>query len=207
MTNYIFVDFDGPMLPGRMHLFNENRKATNEFLEGGTPIPYFDPVAMRMVNIWAKYGNAKVVFSTSWHRIAKGDCEQRENYLKLIMEKNGFTGEYADDCVTPKRISSNHIHEIQEWCYDNLKDGDKFIAIDDADLSFLADDACGYKDRGKWIKVAYDDGLTWRNFKDGCQHLEINTKELMHQEFGIVPITKEEEDRRSKDLELLLSCI
>jgi hypothetical protein len=204
MTNYIFVDFDGPLLPGRMHLFNENREATNEFLEGGTPIPYFDPVAMRMVNIWAKYSNAKIVFSTSWHRIAKGDNEQREKYLKLIMEKNGFTGEYADNCVTPKRLSSSHIHEIQEWCYDNLKDGDKFIAIDDADLSFLA---CSYEDQGKWIKVEYDDGLTWRNFKDGCAHLCINSEELMHQEFGIVSLTKQEKEQRSKDLNTLLSYI
>jgi hypothetical protein len=207
MANYIFVDFDGPLLSGKMFLFNKNREATDEFLNGGSPIPYFDPVAVRMVNLWAKYGNAKVVFSTSWHRIAKGDFEQRENYLKLIMETNGYTGEYADAATTPKRLTSEHIHEISEWCYDNLKPEDKFIAIDDANLSYLEDDDCLYKSRGKWLKVDYNEGLTWKNFKDGCAHLDINNEELLYKEFGIVPPTKQEKEQREKDLDTLLALI
>jgi len=207
MTNYIFVDFDGPLLPGKMHLFDDNRKVVDEFLAGGSPIPRFDPVAVRMHNLWAKYGNAKVVFSTSWARTYRGPWEECEAYLKRIMAYNVFEGEYADDCTTPKRRSSEHIHEIQEWCYDNLKEGDKFIAVDDANLSFLADKQCAYHKQGKWIKVDYNDGLTWRNFKDGCEYLGVDNETLLHQEFGIVPLTEEEKESRRKGLELLGYCI
>lgn len=207
MANYIFVDFDGPLLPGKQHLFKENREAAEAFIKGESPIPRFDPLAMRMHNLWAKYGNAKVVFSTSWYRSARGDYEQRINYLKQIMEENGYEGEYADDCVTPKRLSSYHIHEIQEWCYDNLKPEDKFIAVDDADLSFLADERCSYASQGKWIQVDYDNGLSWKNFKDGCAHLGVDNELLLQTEFGIVPPTQEQKQQRLSDLQVLLSYI
>lgn len=194
MTNYIFVDFDGCLLPGKMHLFADNRKAVDEFLKGGSPIPRFDPVAVRMHNLWAKYGNAKIVFSTSWTRTFRGTWQECEAYLKRIMSENRFEGEYAEDCVTPKRLSSEHIHEIQEWCYDNLKPEDRFIAVDDANLSFLADEHCAYYKQGKWIKTDYNDGLTWKNFKDGCEWLGVNNETLLFEEFGIIPLTEAEKE-------------
>jgi hypothetical protein len=198
MTNYIFVDFDGPLLPGKSHIFQKNREATAAFLRGENTIPLFDPIAVRMHNLWAKYGNAKVVFSTSWARSHRGTWQETEAYLKRIMDENGYTGEYADNCITPKRISSEHIHEIQEWCYDNLKEGDRFIAVDDANLSFLDNDQCSWKSQGKWIEVNYNDGLTWKNFKDGCAFLGVDNDELLFHEFGIKPKTEEEKakDRR-----------
>lgn len=206
MANYIFVDFDGPLLPGKMHLFDKNRKAVAAFTRGEDAIPYFDPVAVQMHNLWAKHGNAKVVFSTSWARHVR-KWEETESYLKKIMRENGYTGEFAEDCITPKRMSSAHIHEIQEWCYDNLKEGDKFIAVDDADLSFLADEHCAWKSQGAWIKVDYNNGLTWENFKKGCEFLEVDNASMMHIEFGIVPKTEEEQKRDRELLELLASCI
>ena len=203
MANFIFVDFDGPLLPGKLHLYDKNRKAVAEFLKGGSPIPYFDPIAVRMHNLWAKYGNAKVVFSTSWARTYRGPWEECEGYLKRIMIENGFEGEFADDCVTPKRRSSEHIHEILEWCDDNIKEGDKFIAVDDANLSFLDDDRCKWKVQGKWIQVRYNDGITWQNFKDGCEFLGVDNEELLHKEFGIVPLTEEEKAEHRRLISLL----
>ena len=197
MANYIFVDFDGPLLPNKMHLFDANRKAIDAFMRGEDSIPYFDPIAMRMHNLWAKYGNAKVVFSTSWARHVR-KWEETEAYLKKVMRDNGYVGEFAEDCVTPKRLSSYHIHEIQEWCHDNLQEGDRFIAVDDADLSFLAHDQCSWKDQGVWIKVDSDNGLSWKNFKDGCVGLEIDNAMMMHLEFGL-PIKSKEEVKREQD--------
>lgn len=203
MANYIFVDFDGPLLPGKMHLFNDTRKTVDAFLKGEAPIPRFDPVAVRIHNLWAKYGKAKVVFSTSWSRSFRGTWQECEAYLKRVMTENGFEGEYAEDCVTPKRLSSEHMHEISEWCYDNLKPEDRFIAVDDADLSFLESEHCLYNKQGKWIKVNYKNGLTWENYKDGCEWLRVNNEELLHQEFGIVPLTEEEKAEKRRLLSLL----
>lgn len=201
MTNYIFVDFDGPLLPAKAHIFKKNRDAAEGFMRGEYTIPYFDPIAVQMHNLWAKYGNAKVVFSTSWARYGRGTWQETEAHLKRIMLENGFTGEYAEDCVTPKRLSSEHIHEIQEWCYDNLKPEDRFIAVDDANLSFLADEQCNWKSQGVWIQVSYKDGLSWKNFHDGCVALNVDYASLLHEEYGIVPKTEEEIQRERELIE------
>lgn len=194
MSAYIFVDFDGPMLPGKMHLFDQNRKTVASFMSGGSPIPYFDPVAMQMLNLWAKHGNAEVVFSTSWARVYRGDYRTMIPYLKQIMTENGYTGGFAEEILTPKRLSSSHVHEINLWLDDNLKKDDVFIAIDDADLTYL-----NFKDQGKWLSVNYDDGLTWEHFKQGCTALKINNEQLLYLEYGI-PIKTEEEKAESKRL-------
>lgn len=198
MANYIFVDFDGPLLPGKMHLFDANRKAVAAFMAGEDAMPIFDPAAVQMHNLWAKHGNAKVVFSTSWARHVR-TWQETEAYLKRVMRYNGYTGEFADDCVTPKRRSSSHIHEIQEWCYDNLKPEDRFIAVDDADLSFLANDQCSWHAQARWIQCNYNDGLTWKNFQDGCEWLQVDKRSMLHIEYGIVP-KSEEEIKRERDL-------
>lgn len=198
MANYIFVDFDGPLLPGKMHLFDANRKAVAAFMAGEDVMPIFDPAAVQMHNLWAKHGNAKVVFSTSWARHVR-TWQETEAYLKRVMRYNGYTGEFADDCVTPKRLSSSHIHEIQEWCYDNLKPEDRFIAVDDADLSFLANDQCSWHAQARWIQCNYNDGLTWKNFQDGCEWLQVDKPSMLHIEYGIVP-KSEEEIKREQDL-------
>lgn len=193
MANYIFVDFDGPLLPGKSHIFQNNREAVNAFMRGEDAIPYFDPIAVQMHNLWARYGNAKVVFSTSWARSYRGTWQECEVYLKRIMRENGFTGEYADECVTPKRRSSAHIHEIGEWLYDNLQPEDRFIAVDDADLSDIA--RGNFYLQGRWIKCDYNNGLTWQNFLDGCEALNIDKASMMHLEYGIIPKSEEEIQR------------
>lgn len=194
MANYIFVDFDGPLLPGKMHLFDSNRKAVAAFTNGEDAIPVFDPVAVQMHNLWARHGNAKVVFSTSWARHVRS-LQETEVYLKKVMRDNGYVGEFADRCLTPKRRSSSHMHEISEWCHDHLKPEDRFIAVDDADLSFLIDETCRWKAQGTWIKCDYNNGLTWKNFKDGCAALNVDNASMLHIEYGIVPKSEEEINR------------
>lgn len=198
MANYIFVDFDGPLLPGKMHLFDSNRKAVGAFMAGEDAIPTFDPVAVQMHNLWAKHGNAKVVFSTSWARHVR-KWEETEAYLKKVMRDNGYIGEFADNCLTPKRRSSNHADEILDWCDMYLKPEDLFIAVDDADLSLLAHDRCTVKSQGTWIQCKYNDGLTWKNFKDGCSALKVDNASMLHIEYGIVP-KSEEEIKREREL-------
>ena len=196
MANYIFCDFDGCLLPGRSHIFQKNREAAEAFIRGEDAMPMFDPIAVQMHNLWAKHGNAQVVFSTSWARRAS-PLKETEAYLKNIMRYNGFTGEFAERCLTPKRRSSDHIHEIGEWLYDNLKPEDRFIAVDDANLSSI--DEGSFKSQGRWIKCNYNDGLTWANFKDGCGALGVNNASMMHTEYGIVP-KSEEEIKYERDL-------
>jgi hypothetical protein len=49
--------------------------------------------------------------------------------------------------------------------------------------------------QGRWIKCDYNNGLTWQNFLDGCEALNIDKASLMHLEYGIIPKSEEEIQR------------
>jgi hypothetical protein len=215
MSNYIFVDIDGPLLPGKMHLFQKNRKIRRSNLVEANPI--FDQFAVQAHNIWLKYSNAKIVFSTNWATAQNMTPE----ILIDIMSDNGleFKGHYHDEILTPKKFTSERGSEIWWWLLDNAKDGDTFLAVDD-------DQSCRYlaeyitprdQDKhytkpkpnlsGKWLDINFTEGLSWANFIDGCEYLGIDIEDINEQEFGIKKLTKEEKIQREKDIELLARCM
>jgi len=195
--NIIFVDIDGPLLPQKMHLFEQNHKGGIE-----NP-PIFDPMAVRIFNIWAKYGNAKIVFSTNW--AANFDDDE----LKLIMEVNGLGFDYHEHVTTPKRMRSDRHDEIINWLAMHSKKGDKFIAVDD-------DTKCQYIEpiineqrtevdaTGKWIQVSFENGISWDNYVDGCEVLGIDRDIVNWKEFGIKILTQEEKDKQVAALSLFV---
>ena len=89
--------------------------------------PIFDNFAVTAFNLWAKYGDAKIVFSTAW---AHGYDNKQ---LKHIMEVNGLDFNYVDDdfLCTPKRMSSYRHDEILDWLERHAEQDMKFIAVDD----------------------------------------------------------------------------
>lgn len=200
MSNIIFLDIDGPLLPGKLHLMKQNRAPRKD-----NP-PVFDNFAVIAFNLWAKYSNAKVVFSTNW------SLQFSNDELKNIMSINGLMLEYHDEVTTPKRFSSSRHSEILSWLEDNAVAGDTFIAVDD-------DQSCQYINeslrtyhaqldiKGEWIETNFRDGLTLQNFQDGCRVLGISSDDINEQEFGIKRLTDEEKAQREKDLELLVRCI
>lgn len=216
--NIIFLDIDGPLLPGKMHLMKQNRKTGL-----GNP-PIFDNFAVTAFNLWAKYADAKIVFSTAW---AHGyDNDQ----LKHIMEVNGLDFNYVDDdfLCTPKRMSSYRHDEILDWLERHAEQDMQFIAVDDDSTcahlgkyfgevdeelderishSHIAKKMRELNVTGKWIEVDFNDGLTFRNFKDGCEALGIEQTTIAEQEFGIKVLTKEEQKERDDALELLARAI
>jgi len=213
MSKYIFVDIDGPLLPGKMHLFPINKKITRQTLEEAQPM--FDPFAVRCFNLWQKYSDAKIVFSTNWETHNKIDAD----HLKMLMELNGlkFTGSYHETCITAKRFTPSRGSEIFGWLMDNAKDGDSFIAVDD-------DSACSYiesymdndkrpdghpevKFSGKWIEVDFMDGMSYANFIDGCEVLGIDLDDINEQEFGVKKLTAEEKQKRKEALDMLIHCM
>jgi hypothetical protein len=175
----IFVDIDGPLLPQKMHLFHQNRKS------GEANPPMFDPMAVRIFNLWAKYSNAKIVFSTNWA------ISYSEDELKHIMLVNGLGFDYHDDCITPKRMRSERNHEISEWLNEHKDEVANFIVVDD-------DYTCKYIEHegGQWIAVNFANGITYDNFIDGCAALEIQVEDIWEQEFGIKKLTPEQKATR-----------
>jgi hypothetical protein len=199
VRNIIFVDIDGVLLPGKMHLFDRNRKAVSDFLAGSPEgiVPYFDPIAVRIFQLWALHSSAQIVLCTNW---AFGD-DRRIDFVKHIMKSNGLDFQYHASPVTPRRLTSNKLHNVGLWIDDYGQAGDTYLVVDDdSSLYYLnSSDA-----RVDWLQANqriaaiipnYDDGLTWKHFKDGCTHLQIDKKTLLQLEFGIVPRTPEEIER------------
>jgi len=170
----IFVDIDGPLLPRKMHLFSENRTYAPK------AIPRFDEFGIRAFNLWKKYGDAKIVFSTYWSYSFTAD------ELKHLMLKNGLGFEYHEDVLTPKKPSSTRNSEIFLWLK-NHPEVTHWIAVDDdPSCSFLENNVeiDGTINLGRWINVNYNNGISFENFNDGCKALGIDQDVLATKEFG-----------------------
>lgn len=183
----IFVDIDGPLLPSKLHLLKINRRT------GRDNPPEFDRFAVRAFNLWAKYSNAKIVFSTNWC------CGYTSDELEYIMRVNGLAFDYHEDILTPKKFTSSRHTEILDWLR-NHPECKNFIAVDDDQTCRYIEDflqrAAGetIEARGKWINVDFEDGLTLANFKDGCEQLGIDQDQLAFEEFGVKMRTAEEKE-------------
>lgn len=139
MQNYLFIDIDGPLLPGKSHMFPENREFLHAFNNGVKPPelfvetpPNFDEWGVRAHNLLAKYGNAKVVIVTNW-RIW---CDI-ETLQDLFIEQ-GLYFEYADRPSCIKRgMSSERYNDIAAHMEEYIEEDARCLIIDDFDLQAL----------------------------------------------------------------------
>jgi hypothetical protein len=137
--NYLFIDIDGPLLPGRLHLFPGNREFLHAFNDGvkppelfeQTPVK-FDEWGVRAHNLLAKYGNAKVVIVTNWRRWCS--IEQ----LQDLFAEQGLEFEYADqpNCAV-RGMSSERYHDIACHMEDYIEEDARCLIIDDYNLQAL----------------------------------------------------------------------
>ena len=200
--NIIFVDIDGPLLPGKLNLFEQNHKITRQNLDKAEPM--FDPFAVKVFNLWARYGNAKIVFSTNWATQHKMTID----ILKEIMRLNGLSFDYHHEILTPKKFTSERGSEIWWWILDNMKDGDRFIAVDDDQSCEYIQKYIGHNNKdnpkveGGWINVDFQNGISWENFMDGLEFLDIPKSAIDEGEFGIKPLTAEEKIKYEKSFDL-----
>jgi len=137
--NYLFVDIDGPLLPGRAHMFPDNRAFLQAFNDGVKPPelfvetpPNFDEWGVRAHNLLAKYGNAKVVIVTNWRVWV--DLED----LKDLFSEQGLNFDYADPPQCSKRgMSSRRYDDIATHMEDFIQEDARCLIIDDYDLQAL----------------------------------------------------------------------
>jgi hypothetical protein len=116
------------------------------------------------------------------------------------MASNDLNFQYHSHPVTPFRLTSNKLHNVGLWVEDYGRDGDNYLIVDD-DSSIAAINNYSVP----WIEDIdakahaiipdYNDGLTWKHFKDGCKHLRIDTANMMQLEFGVVPRSREDVER------------
>lgn len=199
----IFVDIDGPLLSGRQWFSEGNIALYKEF--GKEAIAklqdpdknkiQFDPIAVKMFNLWLKYANAQVVLSTYWmHHFTKSQ-------LVDILEYNGLVFDLHDKYETPKFINWMHRgNEISRWLYNNKHDS--FLVVDDNPAIEDAEELENHR-----VLVDYQNGISTKDFKKGCQILGIDYEKVYEDEFGVKKLTDEEKEQQRHDFNLLATCV
>lgn len=220
----IFLDIDGPLMPGRQWFDSKNSnmrknlgdvwwKKINE-LEEFDELITFDPVAVNFFNLWQRMSGADIVVASNWARWIS-----KERLLK-IFDRNGLDAKLHEDWRTPRKFTSNRIHDIGCWMTDN-PEYTGIIVDDDHDLcrnekwfndpeyqkeEHTKEGHDYWQNKLKLIPVEYTNGITLQNFKDGCTGLEITQEAVMQRVFGIEPLTEEQKAQAEADLELLVRC-
>jgi hypothetical protein len=190
MQNYMFIDIDGPLLPGKMHLFKQNKTFLKEFGHGNTidvdaliekfP-PMFDPYAVAVHNWLAEAGNAKIVLVTNWRM-----WFSIEELMKIFADQ-GLVFDYADRPSCMKRgLSSTRLHDVSMHISDYLPENSRALVIDDASELltlnewFNDDNECdSNQDRlkknieFKLLHVDYSNGLTHQQVMEGARFFGI----------------------------------
>lgn len=117
MTNIIFLDFDGPLLPARTY-FMQDSKGQN--LMGGK---YLDTVAVRMINRLCADTKAKVVISSVWRSFGFDEV------TKTLKEAEFNLSNLHSDWRLSLPIG-HRSDKIKEWL-ENHPEVEKYICIDD----------------------------------------------------------------------------
>lgn len=137
----IFLDFDGPMIPGRCCFMPENYRKL---------MTVFDPVASAFLNLVLKKDkDIRIVISSTWG--LKGLEIIKENF-----RKNGLpASRLHKDWITPRQLTSYRHNEINWWLQDH-PEVTEYIVIDDE----ISDEYFP----GRLINADTYDGLSWKHY-------------------------------------------
>lgn len=163
MTKIIFLDIDGPMIPGR------------SFIAAGKTeiIPFevqdFDPVAVGMLSRLCQEDGWRIVIHSSWISIVGGE-RTYEHCLKQGISGMWF---YAGDRMKAQEDAA-WCDEKEPWRYTKIAkyleqhpEITDYVILDDTDYQ---DDLSGYphpKDMQEhWIPIDFDDGLLVKHYNE-----------------------------------------
>lgn len=165
----IFIDFDGPLLPAKMHY----SKANYDIIIGDLECSWqddiskkkriqFDPCAINAVNKWITASEAKIVLSTNWTKYSS------KEELQEILAGNGFEHAYSalhDDWRTTKHRQWSRGDEISHWLSHYRGQIRNYMILDD-DTSVLNHP---HLDPKKVLLIDFYDGITWRQIFEGFE--------------------------------------
>lgn len=158
--NVVFVDFDGPLLPARMHYegFNSTimfdpADSWQDSHETKKKIK-FDPVPIHILNCLVELANVKIVISSNWSKYAT-----REEIAEYLVG-NGFKypEEIHEDWKTTKHKMWDRSDEICHWLGNHRNEIQNYLILDD-DESVVRNPRL---DINRIVFVDFFDGLSWK---------------------------------------------
>ena len=225
MNNIIFLDIDGPLMPTRQWLHPENSLLRREFVQDPSTKDAarwwktinerpdfcerikFDSVAVEMFNQWARLGNAQVVVASNWANWLS------KKQLKTIFKCNNLTFKLHRDWRTPKKFTSNRVHEIGMWMTEYPR-ANALVVDDDLDVvqfkkyaEQFPDNRCEWEKRATFVCPSLSSGLNMDAFNNGLKALGVDPEDMLEEVFAIKKLTAAEKEQYQKDLDLLVQCI
>lgn len=146
MKNIIFLDIDGVLTGGRVHM------GTNGSAGFGGAWKQFDPVAVAFLNKFAEDYDCQLVLSSTW-RLCFGEINKA---LPFILQGGGLRITPAKPWVTESFAMKPRAQEIRAWIEDWKPDN--FIIFDDN-----ADAGYGFEDY--FVHTDGMDGMLFRHME------------------------------------------
>lgn len=183
----LFLDIDGPMVPGRSLLMPGNCPG----FWGWT----FDPVAVSMINFMDfAIPDFQIVLST--HRIGadlKGPYRDFQNveskeFWEYHFLLQGITASFHDDWVTPRHYEDGEYirrakwEEIEDWleAHPNVT---QFATVED-DMNDKQSVSSAMRKKFHLYGESYDNGITWRDFIGICGEFGLMNAKAKYQEYS-----------------------
>lgn len=176
MSKVVFLDIDGPMIPVKAYMLpGQTTSAT-----------IFDPCATSLLLRILEASGAKIVISSTHGKRGK-------EHIGRVFAQNGIDLSHLhNDWVTPRKMSSARIHEIQ-WWLDAHPEVTHYVAIDDEQLDI------------NWIpnSVQCDayEGFSFRNYLECLLFLDTVTGKQQAEYINTVQYLKRREIWRTKRCE------
>lgn len=146
-TKVIFLDIDGPMIPLRAYFLPDQT----------SPVSVFDPCATSLLLRLIKDSGAQIVISSTWGLHGYGQCAD-------LLKRNGIDPALMHkDWITPRKMSSYRVNEIQ-WWLDRHPEVTHYVAIDDEGLTVTM--------VPNSVLCDAHEGFSWRNYLECCIYLD-----------------------------------
>lgn len=135
-NNIVFLDFDGPIIPGRSWAINP-----------GAIMKTADQLAGALINHVLKEFDVKIVISSTWRRDGLDVCKEVLTDAKIDITR------IHEDWKTP--IGDKREEAILEWVENHKDEVINWVAIDDARMKL---------DPKNYLQVSYRDGFLYNDY-------------------------------------------
>lgn len=168
MTGLVFLDFDGVLTSGRVHLAQSYPK------EGYGMWSKFDLVTVDFLNKLHKYFVVEFVWNTTWMHGMSDKHSMNYHWAEVMFRNAGFQGVMADPWrVNPDDLRwgidnewnsgnyrANEVKKYLETYFPHVWDAKSFICLDDNDFSY--DKVFGVK---RFVKTDAENGMLAKHYE------------------------------------------